>query len=67
MAGATIEIQFYNIKNPPSEATTSSMTLTLKRNGYPMEQLNTLSNPLAFKARRGAITGSVSSTTTEVG
>ena len=43
------------------------MTLTLKRNGYAMEQLNTLSNPLAFKARRGAITGSVSSTTTEVG
>lgn len=43
------------------------MTLTLKRNGYPMEQLNTVSNPLAFKARRGIITGSVSFSTTEVG
>lgn len=32
-----------------------------------MEQLDTTTNPLLFKARRGAITGSISATTTEVG
>lgn len=65
--GLSIEIQFYSVRNPPSELTTASFGITIKRTNYIMEQLNTGSTPVKFKARRGSITGTVTVSTLEVG
>ena len=61
-----VELQIFNVTNPPSETTTTSFTLVFRRNGEDMKQL--ASNTLKFNARRGIITGnSLTSTSLEIG
>lgn len=67
VAGNTLQLQLYNVKNPSSEIVTSSFNINLQRNSYYMEQLNTISTPLQFKAHRNIMAATLLLTNAEVG